>query len=79
MTETKNRLLKGCAYWRELKPSQMAILGTANPKQWAILQGFVALVEEYLGVRPPVVPTVAPSNTIKVEQMDTEAVKSIFQ
>lgn len=79
MLETKDRLLKGCTYWRELKPSQMAILGTANPKQWAVLQEFVRLVEEYLGARPPAPPTVVSSNTIKVEQMDTEAVKSIFQ
>lgn len=75
--KNRERLIRGCIYWRELKPSQMALFGTAHPKQWAILQGFVRILEEYLGVREPPAPIV--EKPILVEQMDTEQVKSIFQ
>lgn len=76
--ETRARLLKACSYFKDLKPSAFAILGTANPKQWAILMEFVKLVELSLNGDPVSIPTTAPQLDKPVEKMTADELNSVF-
>ena len=72
-SELSERIQKGLAYFWSLPPSKW----TPKDHSWHI--EFLRLIDLHLnGIHTITTPTPTVNN-IKVEQMDTEAVKSIFQ
>ena len=75
-SELSERIQKGLVYFWSLSPSKW----TPKDHSWHI--EFLRLIDLHLnGIHTITTPTPPGSvvGTIKVEQMDTEAVKSIFQ